>query len=61
MNCPKCNRTMKVVMHFENGRQYQYSKCAYCCDRTKNKRIHFEDVLKDGCFENNPQTKQNNK
>lgn len=45
MLCPRCNKTMKNTMHFEHGRQYQYNKCPNCQERTKNKRIHFEDIL----------------
>lgn len=47
MLCPKCNKPMKNTMHFEQGRQYQYNRCSNCLERTKNKRIHFEDILKD--------------
>lgn len=47
MLCPKCNKPMKNTMHFEQGRQYQYNRCTNCLERTKNKRIHFEDILKD--------------
>ena len=38
---------MKNAMHFEQGRQYQYNKCSNCQTKTKNKRIHFEDILKE--------------
>lgn len=47
MICPRCNKPMKNTMHFEQGKQFQYSKCSNCCERTKNKRIHFEDILKE--------------
>lgn len=59
MNCPKCNKPMKVVMHFEDGRQYQYHKCTYCQERTKSKRIHFDDVIKEDSSNIN-NTNQNN-
>lgn len=45
MICPKCKKEMKNVMHFENGRKYQYNRCPFCYERTKTKRIHFEDVV----------------
>lgn len=47
MICPKCRRAMKTKMHFEQGRQYQYNECSNCYERTKNKRIHFEEILKE--------------
>lgn len=47
MLCPRCNKPMKNTLHFEQGRQYQYNRCPNCQERTKNKRIHFEDVLKE--------------
>lgn len=47
MLCPKCSKPMKNVMHFEQDRQYQFNRCPNCQERTKNKRIHFEDVLKE--------------
>lgn len=43
MLCPRCSRSMKNVMHFENGKSYQYNECRKCNMRTKNKRIHFEN------------------
>jgi DNA-directed RNA polymerase subunit M/transcription elongation factor TFIIS len=46
MICPKCSNAMKNTMHFEEGRQYQFNECSNCHEKTKNKRIHFEDVLK---------------
>ena len=45
MLCTKCNSTMRNTMHFERDKRYQYNECPKCYDRTKNKRIHFEDVL----------------
>ena len=36
---------MNNTMHFEQGRQYQYNQCKKCYEKTKNKRIHFDDVL----------------
>ena len=47
MMCPRCNKPMKNTMHFEEGRRYQYNRCPNCQERTKNKRIHFEDVLQE--------------
>jgi hypothetical protein len=38
---------MKNKMHFESGKQYAYSECPKCYEKSKNKRIHFEDVLKE--------------
>lgn len=45
MLCPRCNNPMRNTMHFERNKRYQYNECPKCYDRTKNKRIHFEDVL----------------
>jgi DNA-directed RNA polymerase subunit RPC12/RpoP len=46
MRCPKCGREMKNVMHFESGKDYQYNRCKHCLERTKQKRIHYEDFEK---------------
>lgn len=46
MLCPRCSRSMKNVMHFEKGKSYQFNLCSKCYNRTKNKRIHYEDNLK---------------
>lgn len=46
MKCPRCNSLMRNVMHFEKGRKYQFNRCKNCLERTKNKRIHFEEVSK---------------
>lgn len=46
MICVKCNEVMKTTMHFESGKQYQFHECPKCFERTKNKRIHFEDIIK---------------
>lgn len=47
MQCPKCGNAMRNTMHFEQDRRYQFNKCEKCCNKTKNKRIHFDDVLKE--------------
>lgn len=47
MLCPRCNNTMNNVMHFDQRRNYQFYRCPNCQEKTKNKRIHFEDVLKE--------------
>ena len=47
MFCPKCGTVMKNIMHFETDKQYQFNECPHCYKRTKNKRIHFDDVLKE--------------
>lgn len=47
MFCPKCGSVMKNIMHFEEDKQYQFNECPRCLKRTKNKRIHFDDVLKE--------------
>ena len=47
MFCPNCSTVMKNVLHFEQDRQYQYNECPHCYKRTKNKRIHFDDVVKE--------------
>jgi hypothetical protein len=38
---------MKNVMHFESEKQYQFNECPKCYKKTKNKRIHFYDVVKE--------------
>ena len=47
MFCPNCNAVMKNVMHFEPDKQYQFNECPRCYKKTKNKRIHFDDVVKE--------------
>lgn len=47
MFCPNCSTVMKNVLHFEQDKQYQYNECPHCYKRTKNKRIHFDDVVKE--------------
>lgn len=44
MICPKCNREMKNVLHFDTERNYQFNRCPYCQERTKSKRIHFDTI-----------------
>jgi len=46
MMCPKCGREMKNVLHFEDGRKYQYNKCPWCLYKTKNKRMHLDEETK---------------
>ena len=41
---------MKNVLHFELEREYQYNICPFCRERTKKKRLHYEDI---------PNTEQN--
>lgn len=45
MLCSRCCISMVGKKHFEKGRQWQYNECPKCYDKTKNKRIHFEDIL----------------
>ena len=47
MLCPRCHSPMKNTMHFEQDRNCQFNECSKCHERTKQKRIHFEDVLKE--------------
>ena len=63
MFCPNCNAVMKNVMHFEPEKQYQFNECPKCYKKTKNKRIHFDDVVKedhDKVNIKNPNTNLNN-
>lgn len=63
MLCPNCSRKMNNVLHFETGKQYQYNECPHCYNKTKNKRIHFDDVVKEEkskVNKNNNQTVNNN-
>lgn len=46
MICFKCGKQMKNVLHFEPGREYQFNSCPCCCERTKKKRLHYEDISK---------------
>ena len=50
MLCRKCSKQMKNVLHFESEREYQYNICPFCRERTKKKRLHYEDI---------PNTEQN--
>ena len=45
MLCIRCHSPMRNTMHFEQDKRYQYNECPNCHERTKKKRIHFEDVL----------------
>ena len=46
MRCYKCGREMKNVMHFEDGKEYQFNTCKRCRENTKHKRIHYEELEK---------------
>ena len=46
MKCPKCNNEMKIVMHFEDGKQFAFHKCDKCHMKTHKKRIHFDKLEK---------------
>lgn len=45
MICPRCNEIMNNTMHFEQDRKFQYKKCPRCYEKTRPKRVHFEDIL----------------
>lgn len=45
MLCYKCGKQMKNVLHFEPEREYQFNLCPNCRERTKKKRLHYEDIL----------------
>ena len=45
MLCPNCNKPMKNILHFEKEKCYQFNICKKCLKKTKNKRIHYEDIL----------------
>ena len=45
MLCPNCNKPMKNIMHFEKEKCHQFNICRNCLKKTKNKRIHYEDVV----------------
>ena len=47
MLCPKCNSAMRNTMHFEKDKRYQFNECSICHEKTKNKRIHFEDIVEE--------------
>ena len=51
MLCPRCNKEMKNVMHFEPGKQYAYHLCPKCKQQTHQKRIHFEMYVKGNLYE----------
>lgn len=44
MKCPNCNKEMKTVMHFENGKTFAFHECKHCRTKTHQKRIHFEEL-----------------
>lgn len=46
MLCTKCGKQMRNVLHFETEREYQYNLCPNCRERTKKKRLHYDDILK---------------
>lgn len=45
MICQRCKKVMKTMMHFEQGRSSQFKECPKCHDKTRPKRIRFEDIL----------------
>jgi NAD-dependent SIR2 family protein deacetylase len=47
MICPRCKEVMKSAMHFEQGKSSQFKECPKCHEKTRPKRIHFEDILSD--------------
>ena len=47
MICQGCKEVMKTTMHFEQGKGSQFKECPKCHEKTKPKRIRFEDILKD--------------
>lgn len=47
MKCPRCNYEMKNMMHFENGKTFARHECPRCKSQTHQKRIHFEDFVKE--------------
>lgn len=47
MFCPKCGKKMETVMSFEVGKSGQFHRCK-CGFTTRMKRIHFEEIVKDG-------------
>ena len=46
MKCPRCNRSMKNMMHFEDGKDFAYNACKHCQTRTHQRRIHYEEFEK---------------
>ena len=46
MVCFKCGGQMRNVLHFETGREFQFNYCSKCNERTKHKRLHYDDI---GC------------
>lgn len=44
MLCSKCGKTMKNVLHYELGREYQFNLCTFCRGKTKKKRIHYDNL-----------------
>ena len=51
MKCPKCGNEMKNKMHFENGKEFAYHECTKCKQKTHQKRIHYEDIIKENIDE----------
>lgn len=45
MICSRCKVIMKNKMHFEEGRNFKFCECPKCHDKTKTKRINFENIL----------------
>ena len=44
MLCSKCGKTMKNVLHYELGREYQFNLCTFCKYESKKKRIHYDNL-----------------
>lgn len=61
MLCRRCQSVMRNTMHFEQGKRYQFSECPKCHEKTKKKRIHFEDILQDEIKKLNNKTSRNKK
>jgi Zn ribbon nucleic-acid-binding protein len=47
MKCPRCNNDMKIIMHFEDSKDYSFHECPKCKQRTHQKRINYAQFEKE--------------
>ena len=46
MFCNRCNKQMKYVMRFENGKAFEFHRCPNCWAESKKRVIYFLDEQK---------------
>lgn len=43
--CPRCNKKMNKVMHFEKNKNFQFYQCKNCHFETDHKKLVLNDKL----------------